>query len=167
MPETWALIFFAEVERETMDNTETLNIPGARSKIAVTGVHGVFYKILVDGKVVKPIKGKWHIPARNGSVKLMHARGLLPGFQRLFVEGEQVFDMAHDVSLPQRIVMFVPLLLIFVNPLLGLPLALIMFFMNVTLVKNAAMPGALRIALPIINTLAAAVVVFLLTGGAS
>ncbi|PKQ25754.1 MAG: hypothetical protein CVT64_08640 [Actinobacteria bacterium HGW-Actinobacteria-4] len=148
-----------------MDNTEPLNIPGARGKIAVTGVHGIFYKILVDGQVIKPVKGKWRIPARNGSFKLMHARGVLPGFQRLFVEGEQVFDMAHDVSLAQRIVMFVPLTLIFVNPLLGFPLALILFFMNVTLVKNAAMPGPLRIALPIINTAAAALVVFLLTSG--
>lgn len=150
-----------------MDNTEPLAIAGARGKIAVTGVHGIFYKVLVDGEVLKPVKGVWQIPARNGSVKLMRARGVLPGFQRLFVDGEQVFDMAHDVSLPQRIVMFVPLLLIFVNPMLGLPLALIMFFMNVTLVKNAAMPGALRIALPIINTAAAAVVVFLLTRGVS
>lgn len=150
-----------------MDNTEKLNIPGARGTIAVTGVHGIFYKILVDGEPIKPVKGTWQIPARNGSVTRMRARGVLPGFQRLFVDGEQVFDMAHDVSLPQRIVMFAPLLLIFVNPVLGLPLALIMFFMNVTLVKNAAMPAALRIALPIINTLAAAIVIFLLTSGAS
>jgi hypothetical protein len=148
-----------------MDNTEIINVPGARPKVQVTGVHGVFYKILLDGEPTKPVKGRWVIPTRNGEHKEIRARGLLPGFQRLFVDGEQVFDMAHDVTRVERVIMFVPLVLIFINPFLGLPLALIMFFMNVSLVKNALMPRPLRIALPVVNTAAAAFVLLLLTGG--
>ena len=147
-----------------MDNTETLDIPGAKGTIQVTGVHGVFFKILINGEITKPVKGRWQISARKGQPLEMRSRGLLPGFQRLFVGGDQVFDMGADVSLAEKIIMFVPLVLIFIDPILGLPLGLLMFFMNISLVKNTVMPKALRIALPLINTAAAAFVILLLTG---
>ncbi len=147
-----------------MDNTESLDIPGAKGTIQVTGVHGVFFKILINGEITKPVKGRWQVPARKGQPLEMRSRGLLPGFQRLFVGGEQVFDMGADVSLVEKIIMFVPLVLIFLNTILGLPLGLIMFFMNITLVKNAVMPRPLRIALPLINTAAAGFIILLLTG---
>ncbi|MEX0913451.1 MAG: hypothetical protein WDZ57_00735 [Demequina sp.] len=147
-----------------MDNTETVKVKGAKPQVQVTGVHGVFYKVLLDGEPLKPTKGKWLIPVRGGGTVQMRSRGFLPGFQKLFVEGEQVFDMGGNVSLVEKLIMFVPLVLIFINPILGLPLGLLMFFMNISLVKNAVMPRALRIALPLINAAAAAFVILLLTG---
>jgi len=147
-----------------MDNTETVKVKGAKPKVEVTGVHGVFYKVLLDGEPIKPTKGKWLIPVSGGKTVQMTSRGLLPGFQKLFVGGEEVFDLGADVSLVEKIIMFVPLVLIFLNPILGLPLGLIMFFMNITLVKNSVMPRPLRMALPLINTAAAAFIILLLTG---
>lgn len=147
-----------------MENTVPLTIKGARGNVAIQTVALVFFKILLNGEVLKQRRGRWMIPTRDGRTKELRVRGFVPGFQKLFADGEQVHDMGGDVSRLERIVMFVPLLLIAVNPWLGLPVGLIMFFMNVTLVKNPTLPRPLRIALPVINTVAAAVVFLALDG---
>ena len=43
-------------------------------------------------------------------------------------------------------------------------LAVLLFFMNIMVIKNPEMPPALRVALPIINTAAATLAVLLLMG---
>lgn len=136
-----------------MENVQKLDIPDALGTVEVDGVLGVFYKIRLDGEAAPRVKGKWTIPMRNGGTASLSARGVLPGFQTLYVDGAPVYAIGAHVDTALRIVMFLPLLLIGVNPLFGVILGGAMFFMNISLVKNPLMPYPLRIALPIINTL--------------
>lgn len=126
-------------------------VPGARAKVEVEGAQGIFFKVRVGGQVVKPKKGFWAIPAKGGP-KEMRVRGFLPGFQRLFVDGKQVFDLAAGTGWPERVVVFAPLLLILVNPVFGVVLAVLMFFSSIFLVKNLSIPRPLRLAMPLVNT---------------
>lgn len=138
-------------------------VPGARAKVQVEGTQGIFFKIHVGGKVVKPKKGFWAVPAKGG-VKELRVRGFVPGFQKLFVDGKTVFDLAAGTGLPERLVIFAPMLLIAVNPMIGLVLAVLMFFSNIFLVKNLSIPRPLRLIMPLVNTVVLGALLVLLRG---
>ncbi|WP_062518429.1 hypothetical protein [Demequina gelatinilytica] len=134
-----------------MDNTRRLDIAGARGKVEVEGVLGLFYKVRIDGEVVKRRRGRWDIPMRNRATGALTANGVIPGFQTLRFNGEPILKMGAHVEPAAKVAMFAPLLLI-VFPIAGAILAVLMFFTNVLLVKNPQMPAGLRIGLPVLNT---------------
>jgi len=146
-----------------MENIQPLNVPGARQSVEIENPQGILYKIRVGGEVIKRGRGGWQIPLRNGGTAHLKAKGLIPGFQSLYLDGERIYDMGADVGRLERIVMFAPILLIVWIPF-GLVLALLLFFMGIPAVKNTLMPRALRIALPIVNLLAGAFILFLIAG---
>lgn len=146
-----------------MDNIEPLNVPGARQSVEIENPHGILYKIRVGGDVVKRQRNTWYIPMRRGKDAKIKARGLIPGFQVLNLDGERIYDMGAGVGRLERITMFAPLLLIFWIPF-GLLLGLILFLFGIPLVKNLDVPRPFRIAVPIINLLAVGGLLFLFTG---
>ncbi|WP_062207798.1 hypothetical protein [Demequina oxidasica] len=147
-----------------MDNVQKLDIEGARDTVEVDGVFGVFYRIRVGGEVVRRGKGGWDVPMRNGSTSKLTSRGIVPGFQKLYLDNTPIYAMGAHVDLGMRILMFLPFVLILVNYLLGFLLALILFFMNISIVKNPHMPRPVRIILLVVNTLAGGLMLFLLAG---
>jgi hypothetical protein len=148
---------------DTPENVAVLSIKGVRSRVEVSGIHGIFYKILVGGEPQKQVKGRWLLPAAGGKTVIMRQRGFLPGFQKLVADDEVVYQLGGYVPVWLRVIMFVPFLLIAVNPIFGIVLAILLFFMSVMVVKNPQMPIVLRAILPIVNTLAAAVILLLLS----
>ncbi|MDE0573292.1 hypothetical protein ON058_07680 [Demequina sp. B12] len=140
-----------------------LSLPGARGTTQVQGAQGIFYKVLLNGEPVSRRKGAWPIPAKGGETEL-RARGLLPGFQTLWWNGTEVYRFGAHASVLEKVVMFAPLLLTLSLTLVGLFLGLVLFFVSVLVVKNVAMPKPLRIALPLVNTVAGGVIVAVLGG---
>ncbi len=150
-----------------MDNVDTLKVPGAKGTLEVHGTNGIFYRIVHNGEVLKPTKGRWLVPAGGDKTVELRQRGFFPGFTRLVANGEPVYQFGAAVPKWLRAVAFLPLLLIFISPLFGLALGILMFFMNILIIKNPQMPLPLRVALPIINTLAAGLILFLLGAAAA
>jgi hypothetical protein len=140
---------------------DALNIPGARKPVEVQNPRGIFYKIRMGGDVLRRQRGAWIIPLRNGKDARLKARGLIPGFQALYLDGEQIYDMGAGVGRIERIAMFAPILLIFWPPA-GLILALGLFFLGLPGIKNLQIPRPIRIALPIVHLLAGALILYLL-----
>ena len=97
-------------------DTVSLTIPGAKQSVELENPHGIFYKIRVDGDVIKRQRGSWYIPLRGGKEARLKARGLIPGFQVLKVDGDTIYDMGTGVSRLERIVMFAPILLVLLGP---------------------------------------------------
>jgi hypothetical protein len=141
----------------------TLNVPGARQTVEIENPHGIFYKLRLGGEVIKKSGGGWRIPLRNGGTGVIKSKGLIPGFQVLNLDGERIYDMGEGVGRIERTTMFAPLLLILWVPF-GIVLALALFFLGIPAVKNLQMPRPLRIALPIVNALAGAFILYLITG---
>ncbi len=141
----------------------TLDVPGARKPVELENAEGIFYKIRHGGELVKRRKGGWDIPLRNGSNARITSSGLIPGFQKLWLDGKPLYQMGADVGIAERIAVFAPLILVLWVPF-GMFLAVILFFMGLPGIKNKQMPVGLRVALPLINTLAAAVILTLLSG---
>jgi hypothetical protein len=157
---------------EHIDNTDTLTVPGVKGKLEVSGTNGIFFRVVHNGEALKTVKGRWLLPtsgknASGQNTTELRQRGFLPGFTRLYADGEQVYAFGAYVPTWLRVIMFVPLLLVLVNPLFGLGLGILMFFMNILIVKNRQMPIGLRAALPIVNTLAAGLILALLSAAAS
>jgi len=144
------------------DTTVPLNIPGARGTVTLAGADGIFYKVLIDGEPVKRRKGHWAIPLRNGTTGKLESRGLLPGFQRLVMDGTEIHQMGAHASTLEKVLMFLPLVLI-VTGFFGAVVGVLLFFMNVIAVKNSLMPRTARIVLPIVNTIAGALIIFVLS----
>jgi hypothetical protein len=140
-----------------------LDIPGARQTVELENPHGVLYKVRLGGEVIKRGRGGWAIPLRNGNTARLKAKGLIPGFQVLKLEDETLFDMGEGVGKLERITMFAPILLVIWVPF-GLVLGLLLFFLGLPLVKNLLVPRPLRIAVPIVNLAAGAIILTLLTG---
>ncbi|WNM26187.1 hypothetical protein RN607_08235 [Demequina capsici] len=153
-----------------MENTVPLEIHGARGKVEVEGVLGLGAKVLLDGEPVRAVKGAYAIPLKGGATAQVKVRGLLPGFQTVTVDGTPALDMGAHVPKVARYTMFAPLLLLLsallgtVIGTIGMLLAVVLFFMSVFVVKNPEMPAGLRVALPVINTVAAALVVLVFAG---
>jgi hypothetical protein len=148
---------------DTPENVAVLSIKGVRSRVEVSGIHGIFYKVLVGGEPQKQVKGRWLLPAAGGKTVILRQRGFLPGFQKLVADDEVVYQLGAYVPVWLRVIMFFPFLLIAVNPLFGIVLAILLFFMSIMVVKNPQMPIVLRAILPIVNTFAAAVILLLLS----
>lgn len=147
-----------------MNNVQKLDIAGARDTVEIDGVMGVFYKIRVAGEVVKRRGGGWEIPMAKGDSARLTSRGFIPGFQTLSVNGDPVYAIGAHVPTPLRALIFLPFLLIALNPILGFILGFLLFFMNVSLVKNPLMPYAVRVAMPLVNTVAGGVLLYLMAG---
>ena len=143
-------------------DTVSLTIPGAKQSVELENPHGIFYKIRVNGEVIKRQRGSWNIPLRSGKEARLKAKGLIPGFQVLRVDGDTIYDMGTGVSRLERIVMFAPVLLVIWIPF-GILLGLVLFLTSIPAVKNLQMPRPLRIALPIINFVAGALILTLIT----
>ena len=143
-------------------NAVTLNIPEAAGKVQVLGADRIFYKIEVGGEIVPRRRGIWQIPMRDGDAQPLRARGFVPGFQRLYMDGEELMRLGGYVPVPERIVMSLPIVLPILFRLPGVVLGFILFLMNVIAVKNPQMPRAARIALPIVNTVAGVFALLLL-----
>ena len=79
------------------ENTVELGIRGARAKVEVVGVHGVFYRVRQGGVVLKRRKGKWAIALKGGGTAKLRASGWVPGFQSLWVDGDRVYRFGTDV----------------------------------------------------------------------
>lgn len=139
---------------ETPSNRVVLDLKGAKPKVEIDGALGVIAKVLVDGERARPDRGGWLIPLRKGGQGRLVVRGYLPGFQRFFWQGEEVYRLGAHVGLAEKITMFTPFLL-FVLAWFMVPVSLILFFTGIPVAKNPRMPRALRIALPVINTVAA------------
>lgn len=133
-------------------NALTLDIPGAAGKVQVLNADRIFYKIEVGGEVVPRSRGMWQIPMREGDPKLVTARGFIPGFQRLFMDGEELIRLGGYVGGPERIAMSLPIILPILFRFPGVVLGFILFLMNVIAVKNPQMPRAGRIGLAIANS---------------
>lgn len=146
---------------EKADNTVALDIPGARGDVRLKGADGIFYSVLIDGEPVKRSKGGWAIPMRKGGTAKLEARGIMPGFQRLVLDGNEVHRMGGHASTVEKVLIFLPLVLI-VFGFIGAAIAVILFFMNVLAVKNPLLPRFARIAIPLVNTVAGAVILFVL-----
>lgn len=152
---------------EDAPDVATLAIKGVRQRVEISGTNGVFYRILVGGEPLKQVKGRWLLPAAGGKEIELRQRGLLPGFQKLVADGEVVYRLGGDVPVWLRVIMFAPFALTFLHPLFGSILGLILFFMNIHIVKNPHMPLALRTALPFVNAGAAAAILLILGNAAS
>jgi hypothetical protein len=146
-----------------------LELQGAKPKVEVDGALGIVSKVLINGERARPVRGGWLIPLRKGGEGRLEVKGYVPGFQRFLWEGKEVHRLGAHVGLAERIAMFAPFLLI-ITAWFMVPVAIIVFFMGIPVVKNPKMPRALRIALPIVNTVAAFIatiaVVALLSGSA-
>ncbi|MDN4473708.1 hypothetical protein [Demequina zhanjiangensis] len=153
-----------------MENIVPLEIGGARGKVELEGVLGVFAKVLVDGTPVRAQRGVFPVPLKGGRTASVRLRGFLPGFQKVLVDGEQVMALGSHVPMAARITMFAPLLLVLAGgygPALGavgLVLGLLLFFLSILVVKNDAMPVPMRVALPVVNTIAAGIVILVFAG---
>ncbi len=141
---------------DTASNTIQLDLSGAKGKVEVIGALGIVAKVLVDGVRARPQRGGWSIPLKGGGESKLVVKGFLPGFQRFMWKGDTVLQLGEHVRLPEKIAMFAPFLLMFAWVFLA-PISLALFIMNIPIVKNPLMPRALRVALPIINTVAGAI----------
>jgi hypothetical protein len=152
---------------DTPENVAVLTIKGVRSRVEVSGIHGISYRVLLGGEPLKQVKGRWLLPAAGGKTVVLRQRGFLPGFQKLVADDEVVYQLGAYVPVWLRVLMFLPFVLIAVNPLFGIVLAILLFFMNVMVVKNPQMPIVLRAILPVVNTVAAGIILLILANAAS
>jgi hypothetical protein len=132
-----------------------LDLSGAKGKVEVTGALGIVARVQINGERARPQRGGWSIPLKNGGESKLLVKGFIPGFQRFVWNGDTVLRIGAHVGLPEKITMFAPFLLMWWIYLA--PVSLALFMMNVPIVKNPLMPRALRIAIPIINTVAGAI----------
>ncbi len=144
---------------DTPSNRVRLDLPGAKPKVEVDGALGILANLLVDEQRVRPGRHGWLIPLSQGGEGRLIAKGFVPGFQKFRWQGEEVLALGSHVGLAERIVMFVPFLLILMAWFM-VPLSLLLFFMSIPVVKNPQMPRPLRIALPLVNTVAVAIAMF-------
>jgi len=149
-----------------MPESTPLEIPTARGTVSVASTLGIFHRVLVDDAVAKPARGGWGIPLRDGSVGLLRQRGLVPGFQKLFLDGTQVHDFGAGVTKPQKIAAASPLVFVAFG-LIGVVPLLLVLMLNISLVKNPVMPRQLKVIMPIMNTVAVVAMLWLLIYGKS
>ncbi len=148
-----SLIAVTDSASSSASSTVQLDLPGAKGNVEVTGVLGIIARVEINGVRARPQRGGWAIPLKDGGESKLMVKGFLPGFQRFTWNGETVLQLGAHVGLPERIAMFAPFLLM-VGWILLAPVSLVLFMMSIPIVKNPLIPRALRIAIPIINTLA-------------
>lgn len=151
----------AAESKKAIEDSAELPIRGARAKVEVVGTRGIFYKVQQGGQTLKRRRGAWSIALKGSDTVGLRSSGWLPGFQSLWVGEQRVYRFGEDVPLAAKILAFLPLTLILVNPLFGFFVALVLVFYNIVTVKNPVFPKALRIALPIFHTVAGGLLLFL------
>ena len=152
-------------EKKPVDNVAVLPIAGARGRVEVQGIHGIFYKIRQGGVVLKKARGGWPIALKNGQEAKLRSAGWLPGFQSLYVDGERVYRFGADVPLAAKILAFFPLIAIVWGPFIGALLGITFVFYSIVSIKSPLFPTKTRIALPIMNTVAAVLLTIVMVGG--
>ncbi len=141
---------------DSASNLILLDLSGAKGKVEVTGALGIVARVQIDGQRARPERGGWPVPLAKGGQGRLLVKGFIPGFQRFVWNDKTVLQMGEHVRLPEKIAMFVPFLMMLASVFLA-PVSLALFLMNIPIVKNPLMPRALRVALPVINTVAAVV----------
>ena len=147
------------------ENTVELGIRGARAKVEVVGVHGVFYRVRQGGEVLKRRKGKWEIALKGGGTAKLRARGWVPGFQSLWVDGDRVYRFGTDVPAIAKWLAFLPLTLIAFSAFVGGIIGILLVFYSLSAIKVPGFPRPLRIALPVMNTIGGLLIIALVTHG--
>jgi hypothetical protein len=138
---------------DSASSTIQLDLSGAKGKVEVTGALGIIARVEINGERARPQRGGWSIPLKNGGENKLMVKGFLPGFQRFTWNGDTALQLGAHVGRPEKIAMFAPFLLMVAWIFLA-PISLALFMMSIPIVKNPLMPRALRIAIPLINTLA-------------
>ena len=151
---------------DSASNHIDLNLKGAEPMVSVEGGLGIVAKVHLDGVRARPVRGGWQIPLRTGGEGRLAIKGFLPGFQTFLWQGEPVLKLGAHVARPERIVMYAPVLL-FIAWWFMAPVALLLFFMNIPIVKNPLMPRIVRFVLPLVNTIAGAIALFAVAALAS
>ena len=154
----------AEVTKTGGEDVAVLPIPGARGRVEVVGTRRIFYKVRQGGELVKRRRGGWPIQMKKGPVQKLNASGWLPGFQALYLENDKVYRFGAEVGLAPRILAFLPLTIVFVNPYIGGVLAVALFIYNIYAIKNPQFPSKVKIALPIMNTVAGILITIVIVG---
>ena len=155
----------AAEEKPQVDNVAVLPIAGARGRVEAVGIHGIFYKIRQGGVVLKKSRGGWPIAMKNGQESKLRSAGWLPGFQSLSVGEERIYSFGADVPLAAKILAFFPLIAIGWSPVVGVLLGVVFVFYSIVSIKNPLFPTKTRIALPIMNTIAAVLLTIVIVGG--
>jgi len=149
------------------EDVAVLAIPGARGKVEVVGTRRIFYRIRQGGEILKKRRGGWPIQLKNGSVGNLRSAGWYPGFQTLYLDGERVYRFGEGVPVIAKVLAFLPLLAILANPIAGGLLGLVMVFYSIVAIKYPEFPTKVKIALPLMNTLAAILLALVIKGGTS
>jgi hypothetical protein len=154
-----------EVTKTAGEDVAVLSIPGARGRVEVVGTRRIFYKVRQGGEILKKRKGGWPIQLKNGSIAKLSSAGWLPGFQTLYLGNEKVYRFGEGVPAIAKVLSFLPLLAILVNPYVGGVLGLVLVFYSIVAIKYPEFPNRVKIALPLMNTLAAILLALVIKGG--
>jgi hypothetical protein len=157
----------AEETKAGGEDVAVLPIPGARGRVEVVGTRRIFYKVRQGGEILRKRGGGWPIQLKNGSVAKLSSAGWLPGFQTLYLENERVYRFGEGVPVIAKVFSFLPLLAILANPYVGGLLGLVLVFYSLVAIKYPEFPTRVKIALPLMNTLAAVLLAVVIKGGAS
>jgi hypothetical protein len=149
------------------EDVAVLSIPGARGRVDVVGTRRIFYKVRQGGEVLKKRGGGWPIQLKNGSVAKLSSAGWLPGFQTLYLGSEKVYRFGEGVPAIAKVFSFLPLLAILANPYVGGLLGLVLVFYSIVAIKYPEFPARVKIALPLMNTLAAVLLAMVIKDGGS
>jgi len=147
------------------EDVAVLAIPGARGRVEVVGTRRIFYKVRQGGEVLKKRRGNYPIQLKNGSVGKLRSAGWYPGFQTLYLDNEKVYRFGEGVPVIAKVLAFLPLLAILANPWVGGLLGLVMVFYSIIAIKYPDFPTRVKIALPLMNTLAAILLALVIKGG--
>lgn len=157
----------AEETKAVREDVAVLPIPGARGRVEVVGIRRIFYRVRQGGEILKKRGGGWPIQMKNGSVATLSSAGWLPGFQTLYLEDKKVYRFGEGVPVIAKVFSFLPLLAIVVNPYVGGVLGVVLVIYSIVAIKYPEFPTKVKIALPLMNTLAAVLLAVLIKGGAS
>lgn len=152
-------------KKDEADGVSVLPIPGVRGRVEAQEIYGIFYKIRQGGQVLKKRRGGWPIAMKNGTEAKLSSAGWLPGFQSLYLENERIFRFGADVTLAPKILSFFPLSAIAWSPVVGVPLGLIFVLYSLVSIKSPLFSTGKRIALPLMNTIAAILLTIVIVGG--
>ncbi len=147
------------------DNIAVLPVPRAASKVELLGTSGVFYSIHQGGELLKKRRGAWTIALKNGKTASLRSAGWMPGFQKLYLDGELIYEFGADAPLAAKIVSFLPIGLIAIHPFIGGVIGIVLVFLNLVTIKNPVFPNRVKIILPILNVVAGALVTIVILGG--
>ncbi len=154
----------AEPRKGSHDDFAVLPIPAARGRVEVVGARGVFYSLRQGGQVLKRRRRAWPVVLKSGEQGSIRSAGWIPGFQRLYFDGRLVYQFGADVPRTARVLAFLPLALIALNLLIGGTLGIVLVIYNLYAIKNPNFPNPVRIAVPVLHTIAGVLVTIVASG---